>query len=272
MLQAGAAGYLTRHSAVGELAKAIREVSAGGPCLSQSIIPTAQQLKAPTAAARPALKVKPLTEIERRVIGLLSEGLSNKDLVSIMNIECSRVKYYRERAMSKLNLHSVAELTRYAIAKGLTACGSGVSIKIPHRMSTSGLSNFGFASNRFDPPTTAHRHMEPKRDDLAEVKLGIVAEFCSTERQHSNGLQGHTMEPESTNHSTEITQRESEVLRGIANGLTNKAIAARLRIGIRTVETHREKVMRKLGIRSIAGLTKFVLANEEVPLSDESLM
>jgi two-component system, NarL family, nitrate/nitrite response regulator NarL len=57
----------------------------------------------------------------------------------------------------------------------------------------------------------------------------------------------------------ELTPRECEVLRGIAQGHTNKAIGASLGISPRTVETHRERVIRKLGVTSVAGLTAFAL-------------
>ena len=56
-----------------------------------------------------------------------------------------------------------------------------------------------------------------------------------------------------------LTARERDVLEGIARGLTNKEIAAELGISHRTVETHRESLMRKLGIRTVAGLTRYVL-------------
>jgi DNA-binding NarL/FixJ family response regulator len=56
-----------------------------------------------------------------------------------------------------------------------------------------------------------------------------------------------------------LTAREREVLVGIALGRTNKEIAAELGISHRTVETHRESLMRKLGIRTVAGLTKLAL-------------
>lgn len=58
-----------------------------------------------------------------------------------------------------------------------------------------------------------------------------------------------------------LTPRERDVLIGISAGETNKQIAARLGISHRTVETHRESLMDKLGIRTVAGLTK--LAMEE---------
>lgn len=56
-----------------------------------------------------------------------------------------------------------------------------------------------------------------------------------------------------------LTAREREVLAGIAHGRTNKEIAASLGISHRTVETHRESLMRKLRIHTVAGLTRFAL-------------
>jgi DNA-binding NarL/FixJ family response regulator len=56
-----------------------------------------------------------------------------------------------------------------------------------------------------------------------------------------------------------LTPRERDVLRGIANGQTNKEVAAALGISHRTVETHRENVMRKLGIHTVAGLTRYAI-------------
>ncbi len=61
-----------------------------------------------------------------------------------------------------------------------------------------------------------------------------------------------------------LTNREREVLTHIAEGASNKAIAGQLKIGVRTVETHRESIMRKLQIYSIAGLTRFAIAQRMV--------
>ena len=67
-------------------------------------------------------------------------------------------------------------------------------------------------------------------------------------------------------HTGQISAREREVLIAIAEGLSNKEIACRLGVGVRTVETHRERIMRKLNIHSIAGLTKFAISKGLVPL------
>ncbi len=65
--------------------------------------------------------------------------------------------------------------------------------------------------------------------------------------------------PATTAPADGLTARERDVLDGIARGLTNKEIAAELGISHRTVETHRESLMRKLNIRTVAGLTRYVL-------------
>ena len=56
-----------------------------------------------------------------------------------------------------------------------------------------------------------------------------------------------------------LTDREREILRLVAEGLTTKGIAARLRISARTVETHRSHLMDKLDLRSVAQLTQFAV-------------
>jgi two-component system nitrate/nitrite response regulator NarL len=67
----------------------------------------------------------------------------------------------------------------------------------------------------------------------------------------------------------QISNREREVLIAIAEGLSNKEIASRLSVGVRTVETHRERIMRKLNIHSVAGLTRFAIQKGLVPLQKE---
>ena len=66
----------------------------------------------------------------------------------------------------------------------------------------------------------------------------------------------------------QLTDREREVLILIAEGQSNKEIAGKLGIGVRTIETHRERIMRRLDIHSVAGLTKFAIANGMVSLEE----
>lgn len=82
-------------------------------------------------------------------------------------------------------------------------------------------------------------------------------------------LNQYVTESDSNNPLARLSEREREVLVEIAEGRSNKEIAANLNIGVRTVETHRERIMRKLEIHSVAGLTKFAIANGLVSL-DES--
>ena len=69
---------------------------------------------------------------------------------------------------------------------------------------------------------------------------------------------------------SQLTNREREVLIQIAEGLSNKEIASHLGVGVRTVETHRERIMRKLNIHSVAGLTKFAIAKGLITLREEN--
>ena len=66
--------------------------------------------------------------------------------------------------------------------------------------------------------------------------------------------------------SMQLSDREREVLVLVADGYSNKQIANRLGVAVRTTETHRERIMRKLDIHSVAGLTKFAIARGMIQL------
>jgi RNA polymerase sigma factor (sigma-70 family) len=78
-------------------------------------------------------------------------------------------------------------------------------------------------------------------------------------RQLSTALRDESERARKRSAADQLTPREREVLVRIARGLTNKEIAAELGISPRTVETHRDSVARKLKMRSVADLTRFVL-------------
>lgn len=99
----------------------------------------------------------------------------------------------------------------------------------------------------------------------AELRRAVRAVFTGEQffppavaARLTDALRAPAPQPAATN---VLTPREKEVLIGVATGETNKEIAARLGISHRTVETHRESLMAKLDVRTVAGLTK--LAMEE---------
>ena len=78
----------------------------------------------------------------------------------------------------------------------------------------------------------------------------------------SAAIQGGTAEQSASDRLAGLTPREREVLQGIAEGRTNKEIAAALGLRSRTVESYRESLMRKLGIYTVAELTRLALEAE----------
>jgi len=68
--------------------------------------------------------------------------------------------------------------------------------------------------------------------------------------------------------SSEVSEREKEILKQVALGLTNNEIAERLFISAHTVITHRKKITKKLGIKSVSGLTVYAIINGLVEMED----
>ena len=58
----------------------------------------------------------------------------------------------------------------------------------------------------------------------------------------------------------------------IAEGQSNKEVARKLGIGVRTIETHRERIMEKLNIHTIAGLTRFAIRNGMISMDEQQAM
>jgi len=97
------------------------------------------------------------------------------------------------------------------------------------------------------------------RDAVRTVHRGETY-FCQAVQERIGAVLRGDLEREEKRGTLELlTPREREVLALIADGCTNKEAATALGISPRTVETHRESVMRKLRIRTVAGLTRFVL-------------
>jgi len=121
MLAAGATGYLLKDSAFEELARAIRAVAAGRTYLCPSVAGVVvQALVRASHAAQPA-RSPVLTPREREVLQLLAEGKSTKQIAGTLGVSVKTVETHRSRIMDKLDVHSVPELTKYAIREGLTS-------------------------------------------------------------------------------------------------------------------------------------------------------
>jgi len=121
MLEAGASGYLLKDCAFGELASAIRQVTSGNTYLSPRIadvVVKAYLNKAPNSTLTTRTV---LTSREREILQLLAEGLSAKEIAAHLNLSIKTVETHRRNIMEKLNIHTIAELTKYAIREGLVA-------------------------------------------------------------------------------------------------------------------------------------------------------
>ena len=119
MLQAGANGYVPKRAAPEELLTALRTAADGGVYLYPSLakLLVRDYLSGEREAVPGALDG--LTEREQEVLAHLAEGASNQEIAETLNISPKTVARHRENIMRKLNLHSRAELVKYAIRKGI---------------------------------------------------------------------------------------------------------------------------------------------------------
>ncbi len=97
------------------------------------------------------------------------------------------------------------------------------------------------------------------REALRAVARGESYFSPPVARHLSAALRGDTPADDAATRLARLTPREREVLAGIASGDTSRAIATRLGLSPRTVETYRENLARKLDIKTVAGLTRFAI-------------
>lgn len=117
-LSAGAKGYLLKDSAEEDLIQAVRIVAQGRPFFSPRITQTllddyVRQLRQKGLQDSYDL----LTEREKEVLQLISEGKSNKEVATILGLSVYTVETHRTNLMQKLNLHNTAEIVLYAVRK-----------------------------------------------------------------------------------------------------------------------------------------------------------
>jgi DNA-binding NarL/FixJ family response regulator len=121
MLEAGASGYLLKDCAFEELAHAIQSVISNRIYLSPEITDIVIRDYVLKSSAKPSSAYANLTAREREVLQLLAEGKSTKQIANSLTVSIKTIESHRSRIMEKLNIHSIAELTKYALREGLTS-------------------------------------------------------------------------------------------------------------------------------------------------------
>ncbi len=123
VIQAGAHGYVSKEAPPAELLRAIEAVHAGDPFFSEEVARAALAEFVKSGGKKEPFSQ--LTSRERQVLVLIAEGQSNKEIADRLGIGVRTIETHRERIMRRLNIHSVAGLTKYAIANDLISLDSG---------------------------------------------------------------------------------------------------------------------------------------------------
>lgn len=121
MLEAGASGYLLKDSAFEELVDAIRAVFENRVYLSKEITGVVVEDYVHRRTATKAGVEVVLTPREREILQLMSEGRSTKEIAADLHVSVKTVETHRQHIMEKLDIYTVAGLTKYAIQEGLTS-------------------------------------------------------------------------------------------------------------------------------------------------------
>jgi DNA-binding NarL/FixJ family response regulator len=121
VLEAGASGYLLKDAAFEELSGAIKAVLKGQIYLSPSIagVVVRQSFGRPGSKSRSERAI--LSKREHEVLQLIAEGKSTKEIAATLYVSVKTVETHRKQIMDKLDIHSIAGLTKYAVREGLTS-------------------------------------------------------------------------------------------------------------------------------------------------------
>lgn len=115
-IKAGASGYLTKTNAAAELVRAIRRILAGKKYVSAALAEVLANV-IESGEERPLHEV--LSDREYHVVCRIASGKSVSEIAEETSLSVKTISTYRARALEKMNMHSNAELTRYAIRNGL---------------------------------------------------------------------------------------------------------------------------------------------------------
>jgi DNA-binding NarL/FixJ family response regulator len=120
-LKAGAQGYMLKDCAAEELIRAIRAVVANQTYLSPAVASGVVKGYLNYLSMTSSEPLSTLTPRENEILQLIAEGKNTKDIALILNLSIKTVETHRQRIMIKLNIYSIAGLTKYAVSEGLAS-------------------------------------------------------------------------------------------------------------------------------------------------------
>lgn len=119
MLEAGAIAYLVKSSAGDQLVQAIRSAMLGRRFISPQVADAVVDGYLNRGEEVDSLVSGPLAKREREILQMLAEGKTSKQIANTLGISVRTIETHRRNIMQKLDLHNLADLTRYAIREGL---------------------------------------------------------------------------------------------------------------------------------------------------------
>ncbi len=123
MLRAGASGYIPKDCTFEDLVRGIRTIVANSMYLSPAITRTLVKNYLQQSDNTNRAQFFTLTDREREVLQLLAQGKSTRAIATRLSVSVKTVETHRRHIMEKLNLHSLADLVKYAIREGITSVG-----------------------------------------------------------------------------------------------------------------------------------------------------
>ena len=120
-LAAGASAYLLKEAAFEEMVTALGAALKGQTYISPAIAHVVVQNSVEHWSANPGYLRHGISGREREILQLVAEGRSSKEMAASLFVSVKTIETHRKQIMNKLNLHSVAELTKYAIREGVTS-------------------------------------------------------------------------------------------------------------------------------------------------------
>jgi DNA-binding NarL/FixJ family response regulator len=121
MLEAGASGYVLKAAAGDELLRAVDAVHRGDKYLSSEITGSLVEDYVRLQRVGPVSAERSLGGREREVLQLVAEGRRSSEVARLLHISAKTVEAHRRNIMKKLGVHTIAELTKYAVREGLTS-------------------------------------------------------------------------------------------------------------------------------------------------------